>query len=116
MEAIDTKAMHGIRTFLERKGFEILEEGWTHGGDTVDFIAQDEGDLVFVSCQISRNRGEGFPEKKADRDALERVAIAYLAEQPGSDDCTVRFDLVSMMIDADDKALLRHHRNALSEI
>lgn len=116
METIEIKAMRGIKTFLERKGFEILEEGWTHGSDTVDFIAWDEGDLVFINCQVCRNCGEGFPEEKLDRDALERVAIAYLADRQGADDCMVRFDLVSMMIVADDKALLRHHRNALSEV
>ncbi|RRF98787.1 MAG: endonuclease [Coriobacteriaceae bacterium] len=116
METIEIKAVRGIRTFLERKSFEILEEGWTHGSDTVDFIAWDEGDLVFINCQVSRNRSEGFPEEKVDRDALERVAIAYLADRQAADDCTFRFDLVSMMIVVDDEVLLRHHRNALSEV
>ena len=116
MEAIETKALRGIRTFLERKGFEILEEGWAHGADAVDFIALDEGDLVFISCQVSRNIGEGFPEENLDRAALERLAIAYLSERQDAADCTIRFDIVSMMIVADDRAILRHHRNALSEV
>ena len=38
MEAIDTKAMKDIRSYLERRGFEILEERWAHGGDAIDFI------------------------------------------------------------------------------
>lgn len=115
MEAIDTKAMKGIKSYLERKGFEILEERWAHGGDTIGFIANEEGDLVFIGCQLRQNSGEGFPEEALDRDSLERLAAAYLAEHLDSGNCAVRFDLVSMLILGGDRAFLRHHRNALCE-
>lgn len=116
MEAIDAKAMKGIRSYLERRGFEILEERWAHGGDAIDFIVNEEGDLVFISCQLHQNSGEGFPEEVLDRSSLERLAASYLAEHLDSGDCTVRFDVVSMLILGDDRALLRHHRNALCEL
>jgi len=46
MEAtIRDKAERGIKTYLERQGFEIMEEGWAHGSDLIDFIADDEGEL-----------------------------------------------------------------------
>ena len=98
MEAIDTRAKKGIRVYLKRRGFEILEEGWAHGGDVADFIACDEDDLVFVHCQITQNGGEGFPEEDANRVALERLAAAYLAEHLDSEDIRIRFDVVSMRI------------------
>ena len=113
MEAIDTKAKKGIRVYLERGSFEILEEDWTHVGDVADFIARDENDLVFVRCQITQNGGEGFPEEDADRAALERLAAAYLAEYLDSEDIRIRFDVVSMLIVGESRALLRHHLNAL---
>ena len=116
MEAIDTKAMKGIKSYLERRGFEILEENWAHGGDSIDFIANEEDDLVFIGCQLRQNSGEGFPEEVLDRDSLERLAASYLTEHLDSGDCTVRFDLVSMLLLSDDRALLRHHRNALCEL
>lgn len=116
MEAIDTKAMKGIRIYLERRGFEILEESWAHGSDAIDFIANEEDDLVFIVCQLRRNSGEGFPEEILDRGSLERLAAAYLAEHLDSTDCTIRFDAVSMLVLSDDRALLRHHRNALCEL
>ena len=116
MEAIDTKAMKGVRSYLERRGFEILEEEWAHDGDIIDFIASEEGDLVFISCQLRQNSGEGFPEEALDRDSLERLAAAYLAEHLDIADCTVRFDVVSMLIFGNDRALLRHHRNALCRL
>lgn len=113
MEAIDTRATRGIRVYLERRGFEILEDGWAHGGDVADFIARDEDDLVFVNCQITQNGGKGFPEEDADRAALERLAAAYLAEHLDSEDIRIRFDVVSMLIVGESRALLRHHLNAL---
>lgn len=116
MEAIDTKAMKGIKSYLEHRSFEILEENWAHGGDTIDFIACEEDDLVFIGCQLRQNSGEGFPEEVLDRGSLERLAAAYLAEHLDSGDCAVRFDVVSMLILGNDRALLRHHRNALCEL
>lgn len=116
MEAIDTKAMKGIKSYLERRGFEILEERWARGGDAIDFIANDGDDLVFIGCQLRQNSGEGFPEEVLDRDSLERLAAAYLAEHLDSGDCAVRFDAVSMLVLGDDRALLRHHQNALCEL
>lgn len=116
MEDIDTKAMKGIKSYLERRGFEIIEERWAHGDGIVDFIASEEGDLVFIGCQLHQNSGEGFPEEVLDRDSLERLAASYLAEHLDSGDCTVRFDAVSMLVLNDNRALLRHHRNALCEL
>lgn len=113
MEAIDTRATRGIRVYLEHRGFEILEDGWAHGGDVADLIARDEDELVFVHCQVTQNGGEGFPEEDADRAALERLAAAYLAEHLDSEDIRIRLDVVSMLIVGEAPALLRHHLNAL---
>ena len=87
-------------------GFEILGKSWAHGGDVADFIARDVDDLVFVSCQVTQNSGEGFPEEGADRAALERLATAYLAEHLDFEDILVRFDVVSMLTVGESRALL----------
>lgn len=116
MEAtINEKAMKAIGTYLERRGFEILESGWAHGTDGIDFIAREEDDLVFVITEVVQDGGDGFPEEKVDRAALERVAAAYLAQAAGSADYAVRFDFVSMLVLGGSRAFLRHHRNCLSE-
>ena len=58
MEAtIRDKAERGIKTYLERQGFEIMEEDWAHGSDRIDFIADDEGELAFIDCRINDNDG-----------------------------------------------------------
>ena len=116
MEAIiNAKAMKAIGTYLERRGFEVLENGWAHGTDSVNFIAREDGDLVFVVAEITEDRGDGFPEEKVDRAALEKAATAYLAKSDGNADCAIRFDFVSMLVIGDSRAFLRHHRNCLSE-
>lgn len=116
MEAIiNEKAMRGIERFLERRGMDILETGWAHGNDKIDFIAKDEDDLVFISCTIRTNDGNGLGSEQVNRKTFERVAAAYLAEHLDIPEGTVRHDTVNMLILSDDKALIRHHVNALSE-
>lgn len=116
METTNQRAMQGVRRYLELKGFEILEDGWCHGKDSIDFIARDDDDeLVFVKCSIHGNEGEGIPEQQVDRKAFERIAAAYLAESD-CDNTTVRFDTVSLLVIGDSRALLRHHINALSPL
>lgn len=114
MEAImNEKAMTGISRFLERRDMSIVESGWAHGKDKIDFVVEDGGELVFVACQVRENVGKGLGEEKVDRNKFERIAAAYLAEHLDRAEGTVRFDIVTMLILSDHKALLRHHRNAL---
>ena len=42
------------------------------------------------------------------------MAAAYLAERPGIPEGAVRFDVVSMLVLSEDRALIRHHVNAIS--
>lgn len=114
MEATTTnKALHGIRTYLERREFEIVEKGWAHGRDRVDFVARADGELVFIACTVRENNREGFDAERNDRKSFERLAAAYLVEHTDEPESIIRFDIVSMLVLADHKALLRHHRNAL---
>ena len=116
MEAtINEKVMRGIERFLERRGMEILETGWAHGNDKIAFIVKDDEDLVFISCTIRTNDGSGLGSEKVNRKTFERVAAAYLAEHSDIPEGIIRHDVVSMLILSEDRALIRHHLNALSE-
>lgn len=51
MNDMKEKAMGAVRTFLERKGYEIVDEAWQgpEGIGGIDLVAVDEdGTLVFV--------------------------------------------------------------------
>lgn len=117
MEAtIYEKATKAIETFLDRRGYDIIERGWAHGSGRAEFIAREDGDLVFVTVKVSEGSGGGFSEEDpAGREGLERLAAAYL-EHFGEGDATVRFDIVSMMVLGDSRGFLRLHRNALSAL
>lgn len=117
MEAtIQSKAQRAIRAFLVRHGFEIIEEGWAHGKDSIDFIAREDDELVFIDTAVNMNDGTGFAKESANRSSLECLAAAYLAEHHDMPEGLVRFDKVNLMVLGDSKAFLRHHRNALSEL
>lgn len=92
------------RAYLEHRGFEIIEKGWAHGDASVDYVSGDDNG--------------GFPGEPVDREASDRLAIAYLADHPESGDCIIRFDSMSLVAAAadDDQALLRYHRNALCAV
>lgn len=110
------KLKGAISTFLIRHGFEIIEEGWAHGKDSIDFIDREDDELVFIDTAINMNDGAGFTKESANRSSLERLAAAYLAEHQGMPEGLVRFGKVNLMVLGDSKAFLRHYRNALSEL
>ena len=116
METTNARAKQGARRYLELKGYEVLEDGWCHGHDSIDFVAEDEdGTLVFIDCQLSEDAGAGIPEEKPDRKAFERIAAAYLAASD-TESVEVRYDIVGMLLIGDSRTLLRHHINALSPL
>ena len=71
--AIMDGARRAARAFLERRDFEVLEEGWAHGGERVDLIAREDGDMVFVDV-VADDRGPDMPEERPDRGRFERLA------------------------------------------
>ena len=113
------KAMGAVRTFLERKGYEIVDEAWQgpEGIGGIDLVAVDEdGTLVFVDATV-RIGTDGFPEAHRARGLREALAATWLAGN-GDDyaDTPVRFDEVAMMVVKENRALLRHHINCFGEM
>lgn len=110
-----SKAHEAIGRYLELRGYEIVEDGWAHGQDAVDFIARDgeDGALVFVTAQTCCNEGEGVPESEPDRKSFERIAAAFLTEADVTD-CAVRLDAISLLLLNGSRGLIRHHVNVLS--
>ena len=49
-KSIDERSHEAIRAYLRHRGIEVLEEGWAHGSDGIDFIAMDDEELVFVDA------------------------------------------------------------------
>jgi putative endonuclease len=102
--------------YLVREGCKVVEHSWKCAAGTSDLIfREDDEELVFCEV-ITRNGGKDLPSEgmtKAKRKALENVALSYLAshELPS---CKVRFDVVAITMFGNDRAMLRHHRDAFA--
>lgn len=100
--------------FLDRRGYEIVERNWTCAAGEADIIARDDDAVVFVEVKTRSNCDCGMPSEAVDeakRDRYERIAALFLQ---GYDvvDVPVRFDIVSIVVIAPDRAMIRHHINA----
>ena len=113
-ESIDERSRETIRAYLKHRGIEVLEESWAHGSNSIDFIAMDDEELVFVDA-ATKCGGHGMPREEPDRERFERIAAAYLAEAEVEGLTSIRYDIVSLLVTGSEKALLRHHKNVLND-
>lgn len=85
-------------------------------GRRADIIALDEAAVVFVEVNARTGAEAGFPAEagtEAKRAKFECTAIAYMAGYEETD-VSVRFDIISMVVIGESRAMLRHHINVLS--
>ena len=54
MEALNKRAIEATAKFLERKGCEVIDREWAgpEGIGSIDLVAIDEGELVFVDVAM----------------------------------------------------------------
>ena len=77
---LQEKAVKAATRFIERKGFELLETGWTSPeGTQIDLIANDEDTLVFIDVTATEYGEGGFEGGKVKRSDLEIAAASWLA-------------------------------------
>lgn len=102
--------------YLERMGYEILERNYECPFGEADLIVRDGESLVFVEVKTRSGVSKGFPSEAVDerkRGKYERIAGWYLSHF-GETNIPVRFDIVAIMVIAEDRAFLRHYVNAFS--
>lgn len=110
MKELEEKAIKAVEKFCKMQDFEVLEK-------FEDAVVMLDGDtLVFGKVQI-RAYGDSLPTEQMDRGEWEALAARYLTEHPEQVDCRpVRFDNFSLLVIGPDKALLRHHIDALGNM
>ena len=113
-KSVDERSHEAIRAYLRHRGIEVLEEGWAHGSDSIDFTAMDDEELVFVDA-ATKCGGHGMPREEPDRERFERIAATYLAEAEVEGLTSIRYDIVSLLVTGSEKALLRRHKNVLND-
>lgn len=100
--------------FLERIGMQVLERNWRCAAGEVDIVALDEDSVVLVEVKTRRTVRKGTPEESitpAKQRRYSRLAKAYL-QSAGLTETLLRFDVITLLVLAENRALLRHHRAA----
>ena len=118
MRNLHERAVETATRFVERKGYEVLDRGWTSEGiaGRIDLVAMDEGAVVFIDVTAA-DRGEGgFCEGSLTREQFELLAATWLEGNAAVDEAPVRFDGIDMIVVGTGRALLRHHINKLGSI
>lgn len=107
---LSDKCRKAIKSFVERKGCTVLgevEEG------ILGLVFKDEGDMVFAACYVGHGQFDE-PDLKPLRSTLESEAVCWMFRNSDAIGAgQVRFDVISLMLASDSKALLRHHIGAL---
>ena len=114
MENLQDRALKASEAFLARRGYEIVETGWSDGDSGIAIVARDEDAYVMVDVAVGDANAERFPDAAQDRRSREAAAAAWLAARAPAEDAAVRFDTVSLMLIGESKAFIRHHINCLS--
>jgi putative endonuclease len=87
-------------TELERRGYEILDRRYRHGGAEIDIVARDDRTLVFVEVKAREDRefGDGAEAvTRYKRRRIVRAALDYLTRNRIGD-CPCRFDVVAIQL------------------
>jgi putative endonuclease len=110
------KAIQAASRFCERRGYEILDASWTpdNSDNQLDLVVRDEETIVFVD--VTATTDGGFEDGHTKRTDMESLAAAWIGQNPPEGDVVVRFDIIDMIVVAEDRALLRHHINAYSAV
>ena len=111
---LQEKAIEAAKRFLYHRGWEILETDYRSDDEGIDIVGMDGDCLVFVDVQAVRG-SKDFPKEHYDkktRERFEKLAIKF-ASTHDIVDKAMRFDVVSLLVIANDRALIRHHVNAL---
>ena len=100
--------------YLERSGWTLVERNWRCSSGEIDIVALD-GE-VLVLCEVKTRKGvsKGTPEEAvtpAKQKRYKRLAAAYV-QAASIEPVEMRFDVITLLVLAEDRALLRHHRAA----
>lgn len=114
MKEFIEKSNRAAAAFLDRQGYEIIEQPWESDIDScVSVVAKVEGTLVFVSVS-ARKSSNPFPAEHLNQAELEGFAISWLKGNLDHADSAIRFDHIGLVLIGPDRALVKHHINAMS--
>lgn len=114
-KSLKSRGEEAAAAYLERCGICVVERGLRCDAGVIDIVAFDGDTLVIVDVKTRRaaTRGVSQTVTPAGRRRVRKLAEAYL-ECADLREKEWRFDRIDLLVISDDRALLRHHRDALS--
>lgn len=112
--ALGRRGEDAAAAFLDRVGMTVVERNWRCAAGEVDIVALDGTTIVLCEVKTRRTAAKGTPEEAvtpAKRRRYAKLAGAYV-QQTEAAPVAVRFDVITILVIAEDRALLRHHRGA----
>jgi len=100
--------------FLQKKGFIIIAQNWRFEKKEIDIIAKFNNILVFVEVKTRSNLRFGPPEESVGvkkQAFLKFAAEAFLAAN-NYNDCPIRFDVISIMLERGTLKDIQHFEDA----
>ena len=117
MSTLKDKALQAATRYVEHRGYDVIDVAYPlPGGEQIDIVAKDGDALAFIDVKARRDSAKGFPESDTSnraREEREMAAIRWL--QNGSEEYTdipIRFDVISLVVIGEHRAIIRHHINA----
>lgn len=101
------------RTFLETKGYRILETNWRWSRAEIDLIVKDGDTLVFVEVKTRSTDVFGKPEESITprKERFLADAASVYMEQTGHD-WAVRFDVIAIIYRSEQHYEIEHFEDA----
>lgn len=102
--------------YLERAGICVIERKWQCEAGVIDVVAWDGDTLIVVDVVTRRasRQGQAWEPTRARLRRVKRLVNAYIQQADLNELTPWRYDRIDLLVISDDRALLRHHRDAIS--
>jgi putative endonuclease len=100
--------------FLRKRGCKILRRNWRSRLGEIDLIAREGDEVVFVEVKLRSTADWGDPQE-AVRPGKRRslcLAASEFADRNGLRGCTLRFDVVAVLLPDIGAPEIRHYKDA----
>ncbi|MDR1725593.1 MAG: YraN family protein [Bacteroidales bacterium] len=101
--------------YLLSKGLQIIERNFVFGKNEIDIICRDRNEIVFVEVKTRTTNIFGEPEMAVNiqkQRSIIKVADAYICKY--NIDLESRFDIISIVIDKENKSQIHHIERAFT--
>ena len=101
------------KQFLEKSGFEILDENWVFKKSEIDLIVYKDSKIIFVEVKTRKNNNFAEPEDFVNLNKQKQMALAadeYIHLMGHQHE--IRFDVISVLFDNFGKPIIKHIEDA----